>query len=250
MTGRRCRAWTVGLAAAAGLAACVKRLPPDLAPEELFEAGRTAFADRKWLRAREAFERLLLVAPTHPKADSAQFLIAESYFEEKQYLTAATEFLKLAQTRPTIELADDARFRACRAYAELSPRPELDQKYTHEAIAECRALLLLYPESPWAEEARVQIAALRNKLARKMYLNAKYYMDRGAYDSAILYFNDLLKEYPDSPIVPSALLRLHDAYRKVGYEEEAREVRARLLREFPNSPEARALGATPAANGG
>lgn len=238
------------LAALVGLgAACAKTLPRGLTPDQLFERGRELWEAEKWTRAREAFERLLFTAPTHPKADSAQFLLADTHFQEEAYLTAATEYLKLAQTRPTIHLADDARYRACLAYAEISPRPELDQKYTEDAIGECRTLIVLYPSSPLVPEAEVRIAELRNKLARKLYLNARYYHERGAYDSAILYYRDLLQTYPETPVVPAALLGLHEAYSRIGYDEEAAETRDRLLREHPTSPEARSLGSGPTTNG-
>jgi outer membrane protein assembly factor BamD len=215
------------------LLGCPKTLPPDLGPDELFQRGREAWEDERWLIARTAFERLLFLADTH--------------FREKAYLTAATEYLKLAQTRPTIDLADDARYRACRAYSELSPRPELDQKYAEEAVAECRSLVVLYPQSPLVASADSVIARMRNKLAEKLYLNAKYYMDRAAYDSAVLYLNDVLKTYPESAVVPAALLGLYDAYQRIGYDEEAAEARERLLREHPTSPEARSLAPSPTA---
>lgn len=242
-------AW-VALAAALGSSVgCPKGLPPNLSADELFEKGRELWERGRWEQARMAFERMLLTRPTHPKADSAQFLLADTHFQQNAFLTAATEYLRLAQTRPTIDLADDARYRACLSYGRLSPRPELDQKYTGEAVAECQALILLYPQSPLVPEAEAQVAWMRNKLARKMYLNGKYYVDRGAYDSAVLYLTGLLKEYPDATVVPAALLKLHEAYRKIGYDEEAAEVRERLLREFPSSPEARSLAPPSAANG-
>jgi outer membrane protein assembly factor BamD len=248
MSGKRwtrVAVWTVALCSLG----CPKTLPPDLPPDELFRRGVEAWEKERWTIAETAFERLLFTAPTHSKADSAQFLLADTHARQKAYLTAATEYLKLAQTRPTIDLADDARYRACQAYAELSPRPELDQKYTEEAIAECRSLVVLYPQSPHVAEAQALIARLRNKLARKLYLNSRYYYDRGAYDSAVLYLNDLLKTYPESSVVPAALLALYDAYRRIGYDEEAVEVRQRLLREHPASPEARSLADGPTANG-
>lgn len=229
---------------------CAKGLPANLSPDQLYERGVTLWEQGKWGGARAALERLLYVSPTHPKADSAQFLLAGTHFEEKAYLTAATEYLRLAQTRPTIDLADDARYRACQAYARLSPRPELDQKYTEEAMQECRSLILLYPQSPYVAEAERIIAEMRNKLARKLYLNGRYYASRGAYDSAVLYFSDVLRVYPDAPVVPAALLGLYEAYERIGYDDEAAEARARLLRDFPSSPEARSLAPRPTANGG
>lgn len=226
------------VALSAALAGCPKELPKDLPPDELYRLGRTNFEDGHYAQAIEALERLLFQDPSHSKADSAQLLVAESHFKQGQYVSAASEFLRLAQNRPAGPLADDARYQACLSYVELSPRPELDQKYTHEAIDQCRSVVLLYPRSPFASEAQKRIDELTDKLARKEYLTADYYYQRRAYDSAIIYLEHLLDAYKGSDVEPQAMLKLYESYRKVGYAQEAQDIRRRLLAEYPDSPEA------------
>ncbi len=228
------------------LLGCPKELPRDLPPDELYRLGAEAFERQRWDRAIEALQRFLFQDPGHPKADSANYLIGESYFQQKQYLTAAAEFLRLAQNRPAGPLADDSRYRACQAYYQLSPRPELDQEYTDEAIDQCRSVVLLYPGSPFAEPAAQRTKELSDKLARKYYLNAVYYFKRRAYDSAIVYLEHLVNNFDGASVEAQALLKLYETYTKVGYVQEAQETRDRLLREYPNSPEARELQAAKA----
>lgn len=220
------------------LVGCPKELPREAPPEELYRIGIEAYERERWERAIEAFQRFLFQDPGNEKADSAQFLIAESYFNQDQYLTAASEFLRLAQTRPAGPLADDARYRACVSYYELSPRPELDQEYTQEAIDQCRSVTLLYPGSPYAEQAAERAKELTDKLARKYYLNAQYYFKRRAYDSALIYLEHLLEAYGGASIEPEALLTLYETYQRLGYRQEAERTRDRLLREYPDSPQA------------
>jgi outer membrane protein assembly factor BamD len=235
----RAASYAVGLAALTlVLVACPKELPQDLPPDELYRIGRERFERRDWNGSVEALQRFLFQDPGHPKADSAQYLIGESYFQQKQYLTSAAEFLRLSQNRPAGPLADDARYRACQAYYELSPRPELDQEYTEEALDQCRSVILLYPGSPYAEQAAERIKELTDKLARKYYLNAVYYYKRRAYDSAIVYLEFLLATYRGAAVEPEALYTLYEAYMKLGYSEEAEQTRSRLLREYPDSEEA------------
>ncbi len=229
----------LGLALA--LVGCPKELPRDLPPEELYRIGIEAYEMRKWDRSIEALQRFLFQDPGHPNADSAQYLIGESYFQKKQYLTAAAEFLRLAQNRPAGPLADDSRYRACESYHKLSPRPELDQQYTEEAIDQCRSVVLLYPGSPFAEKAAERTSELADKLARKYYLNGLYYFKRRAYDSAIVYLEYLLGNFQGTSVEPEALLKLYETYTKLGYVQEAQETRERLLRDHPDSSEAREL---------
>jgi TolA-binding protein len=64
-------------------------------------------------------------------------------------------------------------------------------------------------------------------------------MKMQAYDSAILTLTDMLEQFPDANTVPRALLQLFRAYDKIGYREEAQATRERLLKDFPDSSEAR-----------
>ncbi len=220
---------------------CPKELPPGLPADELYRIGLEKFESRDWNGTIEAMQRYVFADPGAARVDSAQLLTGEAYFNQKQYLTAASEFQRLAQDRPAGRLADLARYRACESYYELSPRPELDQEYTEQAITECRSVALLYPGSPYAELAIQLVAELTNKIARKFYLNGVYYFRRKAYDSAIVYLEYMLETYRGSTVEPEALLKLYEAYVKLGYTDEADQTRDRLLRDYPDSPEAREL---------
>ena len=223
------------------LVACPKKVPEDAPPDELYRLGVEAHERRAWNYAVEVLQRFLFQDPGHPKADSAQYLIGDSYFHGKQYLTAASEFLRLAQNRPAGPLADDARYRACESYAELSPRPELDQEYTEEAIEQCRSVILLYPGSPYAEDAAERTRELTDKIARKYFLNGEYYFKRRAYDSAIIYLKYVIDTYRGSSVEPEALLMLWKTYTRLFYVEEAQETKDRLLGGYQDSPEAQEL---------
>jgi outer membrane protein assembly factor BamD len=220
---------------------CPKELPPDLPADELYRIGLQKFEQRDWGGTIEAMQRFVYADPAAARVDSAQLLIGEAYYNQKQYLTAASEFLRLAQDRPAGRLAALSRYQACESYYKLSPRPELDQEYTEQAIVECRTVALLYPASPYAETAVRRVEELTNKIARKYYLNGVYYFRRKAYDSAVVYLEYMLETFPHSAVEPEALLKLYEAYVKLGYSGEADQTRDRLLRDYPDSPEAREL---------
>ncbi len=242
---RRLVRLTLLLLGGAALLGCPKELPPGLPADELYRIGLQKFEDRDWKGTIEAMQRFVFADPAAARVDSAQLLTGEAYFNQKQYLTAAAEFQRLAQDRPAGRLADLARYRACESYFELSPRPELDQEFTEQAIIECRSVALLYPGSPYAELALQRVAELTDKLARKYYLNGVYYFRRKAYDSAIVYLEYMVETFQGSTVEPEALLKLYEAYVKLGYSDEADQTRARLLRDYPDSAEARELGGNP-----
>ena len=92
------------------------------------------------------------------------------------------------------------------------------------------------------------ITELRNKLADKELQAGEYYFKRNAFDSAIIYYELTLRDYANTPHSPRALSRLIEIYKILGYKEEEDAARQRLLKDYPDSPEARAIQNPAAAN--
>jgi outer membrane protein assembly factor BamD (BamD/ComL family) len=66
-----------------------------------------------------------------------------------------------------------------------------------------------------------------------------HYLRRKAYDSAIIYFRDVVDGYPQTPRARDAYLRLVEAYRAIRYKEDAQEVCVALHRSYPGDREVR-----------
>jgi outer membrane protein assembly factor BamD len=221
--------------------ACAARIPlvDRLEADELYTHAMERFESRRWDNAVEAFERFVFRFPGDPRHQDARYRLAEAYFNKREFLTAGVEYTRFAGDFPNSQLADDARFGACRAYAELSPRPPLDQQYTEAAIEHCRTMVDYYPESEFAPRAREIVSQMTDRLAIKHFEMAEHYFRRRAYDSALMGYSDVLAFFPGTPTAPRALLRMVEVYDRLGYEQEQEETRQRLLREYPASVEAR-----------
>jgi len=89
--------------------------------------------------------------------------------------------------------------------------------------------------------ARDLVAQARQKMAAKELRVGKYYFDKTFYESAIIYFENILQTYPEADVVPATLLVLHHSYSRVGFQAEADLVRQRLLELYPDSPQAEEL---------
>lgn len=227
------------------VAACGPKAPPltELSAAELWNRGANAFAEEEWSDAIRYLDRFVIVGGSDPRVNQARYYVGQAHFERRQYVTASAEFTRLAGDLGTSDLADDARFMACRSYEQLSPDPQLDQQYTRAAIDHCQSLLDYFPDSMHREEATRIVAEMWDKLARKVFETGDWYQGRRAYDSAILYYEDLVQSYPATAWAPRALDRLLEIYGILEWEEERNEVRQRLLTEYPDSPAAQALGA-------
>ncbi|MEX2582063.1 MAG: outer membrane protein assembly factor BamD, partial [Gemmatimonadota bacterium] len=179
-----------------------------------------------------------------PRAPGARMMLAEAPMARREYAIAATHYQRMVIDFPSHPRALEARYRTCDAYHRLSPQPALDQEYTLSALLHCESVAGNFPGTEEAEQAQQRADELRLKLAQKVYDTGLFYFRRGAFDSAVVYFDAVLQQYPDSPLAPAALGQLVDAYTRIGYLEDAEEARERLLTEYPQSEEAQALRAS------
>lgn len=225
-----------------GPAACASAPRLDrMTQDELWRYAVREFERERWARAIAALERLTLAYPNFEGIVDARYRLAQAYFKKEDYLIAASEFQRIMERYPSHELADDAALGVCQSYFELSPIPQRDQTYTRQGITACENVIRSYPGTESVVRASELRDSLRTKLAEKDYQNGDYYFRRRLYDSAIIYYEGVVERYPDTAVAPKALLRLVETYSRIGYQEEADSARARLLRQYPNSPEARQL---------
>ncbi|MEO8200930.1 MAG: outer membrane protein assembly factor BamD [Gemmatimonadota bacterium] len=205
--------------------------------DSLWRTAERQFRAGDWNKSSLNLERLLLESlGTDPRLIRAHFLLAECYFAQNDHLRAAREFRRVSDETPNDSLAPVALLRAGDAYSDLWRRPELDPSYGQQGLATYQELLSRYPDSPVAARARDRVAGLQDKFAEKSFKSALYYLRLKAFDSAILYFRDLLATYPRSTIAPQALLRLIEAYKAIGYTEEVKETCGYFRTNHPTAP--------------
>jgi len=233
----------------AGSAACRASFQPAKfgSNDALYRASLAEYRQGRWDNAASGFERLSLQLPPRDSLmPLVLFYLGTAQANDDQYLLAAQSFGRLAQSFPEDTLADDALMAAGKAYARMWRKPTLDAQYGEEAVSTLRTLQASYPKSPLVQEAEREIRRLNQWFATKAYENGMHYLRRKAYDSAIIYFRDVVRLYPETPRARDALLRLVQAYRAINYKEDANETCATLRRTYPRNREVvEACGSSP-----
>lgn len=210
-----------------------------LSADQLFELGSQRFEEEDWGKAAEVFERLVFADPSYPRLVEARMYLARAYYNKGDYITSVSEFTRIMDRHPGHALAPEASLGICKSYAAQSPHVQRDQSTTVQAWTSCRNTATDFREHPVAAEAQALRDRMEAKLAEKVFLAGDFYFRRKFYHSGIIYFDDLLRQYPRSEWAPQALLRLFQSYSAMDWDTEAEEVRARLLRDFPDSDAAR-----------
>lgn len=239
------------LAAAFGCAGHLDIKKYEGSPERLFAASLTALQRQRWDDAVVGFEKLTLDLPAHDTLLArSYYYLGEAHVHRREPLLAAQSYSRLADAFPDDSLAPAALFAAGRAYERLWRRPDLDDTYGQSALSEYQTLQALYPTSPFKARADQRVAHLQEWFAEKDYDTGLHYYHRKAYDSAIIYFKDVIKNYPQVPVTRVAYLRLVDAYRAIRYKEDAADICNTLRVTYPQDREVRERCGLPTATAG
>jgi outer membrane protein assembly factor BamD len=231
------------LALLLGAAACSRFNPQAFQnPDALYAASLRAFRHGAFDRAQSGFQKLTFDLTSRDSLFTpARLFLAETYFGQRDFVTAAREFRRVADETPESPLAPTALLRAGDANEQLWRRPELDPSGAQTALATWQELQGRYPDSPAAVMSFGRIRALNEQFARKEYENGLFYFRRGGFDSAILYFRNLIATYPSSALVPESFILLVRSYRAIGYREEDQETCSHLVQYYPTRTDVREL---------
>jgi outer membrane protein assembly factor BamD len=161
-----------------------------------------------------------------------RYYLAECALRRGQRLDAARQFRNVADQFPQHPLAGDALLRAGDAYTELWSHPSLDPTYGQTALTTYTELIGRFPGTQAAARAQLRIADLNDAFAEKDYRNGVFYQRLRAFDSAIIYYKDVVARFPSSSYAAPSVLRLIEIYDRIGYEEEREQMCDHLRRYY------------------
>ncbi|HTY05095.1 MAG TPA: outer membrane protein assembly factor BamD [Gemmatimonadales bacterium] len=231
---RRAGSWTL-LAALAALGACSPAAPrTGVTPAVQLDEALALFHAGKFDKALTGFQRLIFeLNPGDAGLAEVRYYVAECQYQEGDLVGAAHAFRDVADQNPESPYAPVALLRAGDANLRSWRDPELDPTPGQTALAVYQELVGRYPGTDAASRAQLHVRELNDLFATKTYRNGMFYFRRRAYDSGIIYFKDVIATYPESRVVPDALLRLADTYAIIGYADELKEVCGNLRRFHP-----------------
>ncbi len=163
----------------------------------------------------------------------AQYMMARAYYESEDYPTAALEFEIFQRNYPRSDSLEAAAYYEALCWFQQSPQFDRDSTPTHQALRKLEEYMLDYPSGQYLEAARGKIAVLNDKLARKTLSIARFYHRLNRLDAAVLYYEKLLREQPESSLVGEALEEFEQLRRDQGRLAEAEELADLRARWMP-----------------
>jgi outer membrane protein assembly factor BamD len=207
--------------AAAALASCggsSQTITGDTA-EARFKRGMAALEDKDYQKAQTEFNTIILQDPASEYADDAQYYLAESYFLDGDYKLAAFNYNKLRTSFPNSSFNKSALFRSGEAYYYSSLSYDRDQRETRYAIDVFKGFAQIYATDSLADTARARVKELRSKLAEREYRTAELYWKMEDYKSALIYYDRVIDQFPDTEYFDLASAGKLKAQREIGEKE-------------------------------
>ena len=223
-----------------GLAGCKAVFNPSNYPDAnlLFQAAMKEYNAKRYDNAAKAFEKLTTELPARdPRVPISYFYLAKSQEKTGEKLLAAKSYSRIYEQFPDDSLADDGLYLSGLAYKAMWRKPELDAEYGQSALTQFQTLQALYPNSPFIPKSTQQMSVLDEWFATKDFLTGVHYLKRKAYDSAIIYFKDVIRLHPNAARTRDAYLKLHDAYVAINYKDDARDLCDAMRKAYPSDRE-------------
>jgi outer membrane protein assembly factor BamD len=149
-------------------------------------------------RAMTLFDELLIYYRGTDTSEKINYYYSYCYFGEGDFLQAGYYFTKFSSTFPTSKYAEECQYMSAYCQYMYSPKYSLDQTISIDAIKEFQLFINAYPKSDKVTKCNELIDELRGKLERKEFEIAKLYYKIENYESAVVAFKNLLKDYPDT----------------------------------------------------
>jgi outer membrane protein assembly factor BamD len=220
--------------------ACKPPFNPKTYPsaDKLYQAALVEYKARRYDNAAKAFEQLTLdLSARDPRLPLAYYYLAQSQSRNGEYLLAAGTYNRLIDAFPQDSLVDDAFYLSGLAYEREWRQPQLDPTYGKNAQTAFESLVGSFPDSQYAPLAKKELDKLDEWFAKKDYDTGYLYLKRKAFDSAIIYFKDVIRLHPNAKTTREAYLRLHESYRAIRYVEDARELCDVMRKTYPKDRE-------------
>ncbi|MCK9316409.1 MAG: outer membrane protein assembly factor BamD [Verrucomicrobia bacterium] len=176
-------------------------------------------------RTAKLYEQIVKKAPYHETVGpQAQMSIGTARENQKNYLKASKAYELAADRysdRPRV--ASEALWKAGEANRKQSAEAEYDQGASVRAIETYNDFIALFPEDSRVPQARDNIIELRTEQARGSFIVAKFYEKYHRYQSALIYYNEVLIKDPDSPYAPDARERMEVLKKRIAEREAAKQ---------------------------
>jgi outer membrane protein assembly factor BamD len=181
----------------------------DLAIERMFAIGNVYLAGQHQMmwkipmpadmnKVVEIYQTIIKSAPFGSYAPLATFSCGLAREKQKKWPDAVRFYEDVLDKYPKNDLIDDAQYQIGFVWMKAARQPEYDQTAAQKGIEAFQDYLARYKRSDKTEQATENIAMLSQRLSGGSLSVARFYDKTGNYPAALVYYNEVLTQSPDS----------------------------------------------------
>lgn len=217
MMQRRTATLLVGITLAT--AACGAK--PHHTANEYFTDANTNFRAGALNVAVDQFKELLDQHPFSEYNEEAELKIAHAQYLNGSYAEAVVALTDFQRRHPTSPHLPFVGYTLGMCYVQQMSTPDRDQTATQNAQTYFLTVSRQYPDSPFAELAREQLARCREVLGEHELYVADFYQRKGNLKAAEIRLLSLASLYGETNVAAGGLLQLARLYKRQGEPDNA-----------------------------
>lgn len=206
-------------------------------PVKVFEQAERSYGRRDWPMAISHYQHIRDRFPYQLEmAATAELRLADIAFARGRWAEARVLYRNFIRFRPSHPKIDYASLRiGLAAYREIPgeiflhpPAVERDQSEAREALSLLRDFVRNFPNSEYVSEAQEAIAKCEDFLAGHELYVARFYTSRKKWRGVVMRVDTLMRAFPNSEVVPEALVLAVRAHHALGEIDKAEAVIAEM----------------------
>lgn len=217
---------------------------PESTEQALYRSAQSSLRSGNYTAAITKLEALETRFPFGSYGEQAQLELIYAHFmayDQESAIRAADRFIRLHPQHTNVDYAyylrGLAQFESGRGYIDRIGTAEVarrDMTSVEAAFADFNQLVVRYPASSYAPDARQRMIYLRNLLAEAELAIADFYMRRGGFVAAANRARYVVENFPGAPATPDALVIIIEANHRLGLTDSANDALRVLAVNYPD----------------
>lgn len=203
--------------------------------EQIFERGEYELSDNKAEDAAFFFSEIERLYPYSDWTKRALIMQAYSFHKGELYEESRAAAQRFIDFYPADDDAAYAQYLLALSYYDQIDEVGRDQGLTFLALQSLRKVIETYPDSEYANSAKLKFDLAFDHLASKEMEIGRYYLRREHYSSSIKRFRVVVEDFQTTTHTPEALHRLVEAYLSLGLTDEAQTAGAILGHNYQST---------------
>ena len=161
-------------------------------------------------RTIEMYDRIIKNAPYGTYAAQCQFNIGLAREQQRKFTDAVDAYQKVLDNYPTSSVASNAQYQIGYAWMRSSASGDYDIGAAKKATDAFQDFLVRYPNSDKAAQAQENIQKLGQRQTQGAFDVAKFYETQHQPRAAFIYYNEVIREDPNSSQAQIAKKRIQE----------------------------------------